>query len=157
MSDTATKEEGTAAVADLIELLLEHWAEESLQPNSPISLIEFLHELDDGNVLTIDDLDPASAEIEDNHSEVQDPLSEINVGTQALPRPLFISILLCPKLSVEVTGLLCEYKDCFAWDHHSGFLPRYNKKSRKRLNDSLKMALSALPDKSSGWPTLCQY
>ncbi|KAI5347514.1 hypothetical protein L3X38_015393 [Prunus dulcis] len=45
-------------------------AEDFLLPNSPINLIEFQHELDDDDVLTIDDLDPAPTEMEDSHPEV---------------------------------------------------------------------------------------
>lgn len=63
MSDTTTKDEGPVAVADLMKLLLEHWPKESLLPKSPINLIEFLQETKDGDVLTIDDLDPASAKM----------------------------------------------------------------------------------------------
>ncbi|XP_021807706.1 uncharacterized protein LOC110751539 [Prunus avium] len=57
MTDKATKEEGATAVKDLVERLLEHWAEESLRPNSPINLIEFLHESDETEALTLDDLE----------------------------------------------------------------------------------------------------
>ncbi|BFG34267.1 hypothetical protein CerSpe_205410 [Prunus speciosa] len=118
MTDKATKEEGAAAVTDLLERLLEHWAAESLWLNSPINLIEFLHESDETDVLTLDDLETAPAEMEDDYPEVQDPLLEINVGSEAEPRPLFVSQLLDPRLAAEVIGLLHEYKDCFAWDYH---------------------------------------
>ncbi|CAL9020214.1 unnamed protein product, partial [Prunus brigantina] len=93
-------------------------AGESLQPNSPINLIEFLHEAGEADALTIDDLETAPAEMEDDYPEVQDPLLEINVGTEAEPRPLFVSQLLNPELTAEIIGLLHEYKDCFAWDYH---------------------------------------
>ncbi|CAL9029425.1 unnamed protein product [Prunus brigantina] len=56
--------------------------------------------------------------MEDDYPEVQDPLLEINVGTKAEPRPLFVSQLLNPELTAEIIGLLHEYKDCFAWDYH---------------------------------------
>ncbi|CAL8989484.1 unnamed protein product [Prunus brigantina] len=93
-------------------------ARESLQPNSPINLIEFLHETGGADALTIDDLEIAPAEMEDDYPEVQDPLLEINVGTEAEPRPLFVRQLLDPGLAAEIIGLLHEYKDCFAWDYH---------------------------------------
>ncbi|KAI5347497.1 hypothetical protein L3X38_015376 [Prunus dulcis] len=64
------REEGVVAMVNLMELLLEYWAEDSLLPNSPINLIEFQHESDDDDVLTIDDLDPAPTEMEDSHPEV---------------------------------------------------------------------------------------
>ncbi|CAL9005868.1 unnamed protein product [Prunus brigantina] len=118
MIDKGTKGEGAAAVTDLLERLLEHWTGESSQPNSPINLIEFLHELDEADTLTIDDLETTPTKMEDDYPEVQDPLLEINVGTKAEPRPLFISQLLNPELAAEIIGLLHEYKDCFAWDYH---------------------------------------
>ncbi|CAL8089446.1 unnamed protein product [Prunus armeniaca] len=117
MTDKATREEG-AAVTDLLERLLEHWAEESLQPNLPINLIEFLHESDEADTLAFDDLGTAPAEMEDDYPEVQDPLLEINMGTEPEPRPLFVSQFLSPELAAEIIGLLHEYKDCFAWDYH---------------------------------------
>ena len=118
MTDKSTKEEGAAAVTSLLERLLEHWTEESLQRNSPINLIEFLHESGEADALTFDDLETAPAEMEDGHPEVQDPLLEINVGTEVEPRPFFVSLLLNPGLAAEIIGLLHEYKDCFAWDYH---------------------------------------
>ncbi|CAL9012184.1 unnamed protein product [Prunus brigantina] len=113
----------------------------------------------------MDDLETAPAEMEDDYPEVQDPLLEINVGTEAEPRPLFVSQLLNPELAAEIIGLLHEYKDCFAWDYHEmpglprslvehelkiqeGFRPfnshqgdsrpKYSLKSRWRLSGSLK-------------------
>ncbi|CAL2270628.1 unnamed protein product [Prunus armeniaca] len=122
MTDKATKEEGAVAMTDLLERLLEHWAEESLQPNSPINLIEFLHESDETDTLAFDDLETALAEMEDDYPKVHDPLLEINVGTEPEPRPLFVSQLLNPELAAEIIDLLHEYKDCFAWDYHE--MPR---------------------------------
>ncbi|CAL9019066.1 unnamed protein product [Prunus brigantina] len=86
MIDKATKEEGAAAVTDLLERLLEHWAEESLQPNSPINLIEFLHKSDEADTLTFDDLETVPAEMEDDYPEVQDPLLEINFSKPRDPQ-----------------------------------------------------------------------
>ncbi|CAL2247925.1 unnamed protein product [Prunus armeniaca] len=118
MTDRTTKEKGAAAVTDLLERLLEHWAEESLQPNSPINLIEFLHESDKADTLAFDDLEAAPAETEDDYPEVQDSLLEINVGNESEPRPFFVNQLLNPELAVEIIGMLHEYKDCFVWDYH---------------------------------------
>lgn len=56
--------------------------------------------------------------MEDIHSEVQDLLLEINVGTEAESQPLFTRNFLNPKLSAEIIGLLHEYKDYFACDYH---------------------------------------
>lgn len=56
--------------------------------------------------------------MEDGGPEVQDPLFEINVGTKAEPRPLYVIELLNPELRAEIVDMLCLYKDCFAWDNH---------------------------------------
>ncbi|KAI5347431.1 hypothetical protein L3X38_015310 [Prunus dulcis] len=69
MSDTISRKEGVVAMVDLMELLLAYLAEDSLLPNSAINLIEFQHESDSGDVLTIDDLNPAPTEMEDSHPE----------------------------------------------------------------------------------------
>ncbi|CAL9020605.1 unnamed protein product, partial [Prunus brigantina] len=171
MTDKATKEEGAAAMTNLLERLLEYWAEESLQPNSPINLIEFLHESDEADTLTFDDLETAPAEMEDDYPEVQDPLLEINVGTKAEPRTLFVSQLLNPELAAEIIGLLHEYKDCFAWDYHEmpglsrslvkhelkikeGFRPF--QQSPRKLNGSLKPTSFARLGTLNGWLTSYQ-
>ncbi|CAL2271995.1 unnamed protein product [Prunus armeniaca] len=52
---------------------------------SLINLIEFLHESDEADTLAFDDLEAAPAEMEDDYPEVQDPLLEINVGTEPEP------------------------------------------------------------------------
>ena len=52
------------------EQLLEYWDYDRLLPNLLINLIEFQHELDDDDVLTIDDLDLVPTEMEDSHLEV---------------------------------------------------------------------------------------
>ncbi|KAI5316257.1 hypothetical protein L3X38_045433 [Prunus dulcis] len=118
------------------ERLLEYWVEDSLLPNSPINLIKFQHESDDDDVSTIDDLDPAPTKMEDNHLEVYDPLLEINVGTKGESRPLFVSNFLNLKLSVKIIGLLCECKDCFAWDYHGMLgLPRGLLEHKLKIKD----------------------
>ncbi|CAL8993401.1 unnamed protein product [Prunus brigantina] len=94
--------------------LLVHWAGESLQPNSPINLIEFLHEAGEADTLTIDDLETAPADRPGIRVVMITPRSR----TEAEPRPLFVSQLLSPELAAEIVGLLHEYKDCFAWDYH---------------------------------------
>ena len=126
-------------MTNLLERLLEHWAEESLRPNSPINLIEFLHESNETDALTFDDLETAPAEMEDDYPEVQDPLLEINVGSEAEPRPLFVSQLLDPELTAEIIGLPHEYKDCFAWDYHEmPGLPRSLVEHELRIKEGFK-------------------
>ncbi|KAM2561552.1 hypothetical protein TB1_012611 [Malus domestica] len=54
----------------------------------------FLAEGHNGPVLSLDKVQAALAELEDNRPQVKDPLEEINVGMADDPRPLFISALL---------------------------------------------------------------
>ncbi|CAL9020685.1 unnamed protein product, partial [Prunus brigantina] len=58
----------------VLELGVENARQDSArEPNSPINLIEFLHEVGEADTLTIDDLETVPAEMEDDYPEVQDP------------------------------------------------------------------------------------
>jgi hypothetical protein len=46
-----------------------------------------------------------------------DKLEEIDIGDGDKPRPTFISTNLGSGFREELTKLLKEYKDCFAWDY----------------------------------------
>ena len=46
-----------------------------------------------------------------------DDLVEIDIGSGDKPRPTFISAKLSPECKQQLTDLLKEYKDCFAWDY----------------------------------------
>ena len=48
--------------------------------------------------LKIEDVQEAPARLEDYRHEVQDPLEEVNLGTDQEPRITYISSLLKPKL-----------------------------------------------------------
>ncbi|CAL9000565.1 unnamed protein product, partial [Prunus brigantina] len=63
-------------------------------------------------------LDFAPAALDDSLPEVEDPLQEINLGTEEDPRPTFISALLKEPLKSELIALLQEFRDCFAWHYH---------------------------------------
>ncbi|KAI5321012.1 hypothetical protein L3X38_040720 [Prunus dulcis] len=90
------------------ERLLEYWAEDSVLLNSPINLIEFQHESDDGDVLTIDDLDTAPIEMEDSHPESE---KKFNIfSKQALSTPArYVEWLanLVPVLKNTVALMVC--------------------------------------------------
>ncbi|KAM2946199.1 hypothetical protein COP2_029027 [Malus domestica] len=101
-----------------MERLLAHWYTISKQPNSGVNLVEFLVECDNGLVLSLDKIQAAPAELEDNRPQVKDPLEEINVGTADDPQPLFVSVLLPQPMKAELRALLNEFKDCFAWSYH---------------------------------------
>ena len=110
----ASQERRQAAVSSTMGRLLAHWYMVSRQPNSGVNLVEFLAEGDNGPVLSLDKVQAAPAELEDNQPQVKDPLEEINVGTAEEPRPLFISALLPQPLKTDLCNLLKEFKDCFA-------------------------------------------
>ncbi|KAM2983341.1 hypothetical protein FF2_009285 [Malus domestica] len=101
-----------------MERLLAHWYAISKHPYSGINLIKFLAKEDNGPVLSLDNVQATSAELEDSRPQVRDPLEEINVGTADDPRSLFISSLLPHTMKVELHQLLHEFKDCFTWSYH---------------------------------------
>lgn len=49
--------------------------------------------------------------------ESQDPLEEINLGTEEDQMPTYISKLLDQSLGEKIISLLQEFKDCFGWDY----------------------------------------
>ncbi|KAM1999679.1 hypothetical protein ACFX16_007080 [Malus domestica] len=101
-----------------MERLLAHWYAISKHPNSGVNLVKFLSELDNGPMLSLNKVQAAPAELEDNQPQVKDPLEEINVGTVEEPRPLFINALLPQHVKIELCNLLTEFKDYFAWSYH---------------------------------------
>ena len=46
-----------------------------------------------------------------------DDLVEVDIGNGDRPRPTFISVMLDSECKQQLTDLLKEYKDCFAWDY----------------------------------------
>ncbi|XP_020424516.1 uncharacterized protein LOC109950359 [Prunus persica] len=84
-------------------------------------MAEFTHESikeQEEEVLQEEVLEFAPAALDDSLPEVEDPLQEINLGTEEDPRPTFISTLLKEPLKAELTALLQEFRDCFAWHYH---------------------------------------
>ena len=69
------------------------------------------------NEITLEELDRAPVKLEDVKAEVQDPLLEINLGTDGSFKPTYISKFLSEEDKVRMIAILKEYKDCFAWDY----------------------------------------
>ncbi|GKV18516.1 hypothetical protein SLEP1_g28883 [Rubroshorea leprosula] len=67
--------------------------------------------------ITLEELDMAPAKLDDLKAEVQDPLEEVNLGTEADPKITFISDSLEPCLHDKIINISRDYKDCFAWDY----------------------------------------
>ncbi|CAL2271601.1 unnamed protein product [Prunus armeniaca] len=85
-----------------------------------INMAEFMHESieeQEGNVPE-EELEFAPVALDDSLPEVEDPLQEINLGTEKDPRPTFISTLLEEPVKDEIIALLHDFKDCFAWHYH---------------------------------------
>ncbi|XP_074266017.1 uncharacterized protein LOC141588475 [Silene latifolia] len=55
--------------------------------------------------------------LEDGVQVTVDDLTEINLGTNEEPRPVYISSLLTDQEQTEYVELLSEYKDVFAWSY----------------------------------------
>ena len=47
-----------------------------------------------------------------------DELEKIDLGDGSKPRPTFINAKLDPEYKKELTALLKEFKDCFAWEYY---------------------------------------
>ncbi|CAL8169610.1 unnamed protein product [Prunus armeniaca] len=67
----------------------------------------------EGN-LQEEELEFALAALDDSLPEVENPLQEINLGTEEDTRPTFISTLLEELVKNEIIALLHDFKDCFA-------------------------------------------
>ncbi|CAL2228365.1 unnamed protein product [Prunus armeniaca] len=122
-------------------------------------MAEFTHESTESQEeeeLQEEVLDFAPAALDDSLPEVEDPLQEINLGTEEDPRPTFISALLKGPLKNELVALLQEFKDCFAWHYHEmpgldrelvehklpikeGYLPVKQARRRMSMDTELKV------------------
>ena len=67
--------------------------------------------------IQIEDLEQAPSKMEDNKSQIHDPMEEVNLSTKKEPRITYISSLLSTNLKEHVISLLQEFKDCFAWNY----------------------------------------
>ncbi|CAL2257736.1 unnamed protein product [Prunus armeniaca] len=111
------QEEKKAAVEDTLRWLYGFWAERATEHGSTANLVEFLHEGLEDDALELEKVELAPSEMDDSKAEVQDPLLEINLGTEDNHRPIYISGLMEPELRAKMEELLREFKDCFAWDY----------------------------------------
>ncbi|GKV42187.1 hypothetical protein SLEP1_g49624 [Rubroshorea leprosula] len=78
---------------------------------------EVCEEADQGDEITLEELDLAQAKLDDLKAEVQDPLEEINLGSESEPKVTFISGSLELQTRDQIVRLLHEFKDYFAWDY----------------------------------------
>ncbi|GKU85793.1 hypothetical protein SLEP1_g415 [Rubroshorea leprosula] len=73
----------------------------------------------------MEELDLAPAKLDGLRVDVQDPLKEVNLGTEAEPRITFVNGLLPPEMRDKIICVLHEFKHCFAWDYSK--MPGLNK------------------------------
>lgn len=55
--------------------------------------------------------------MDDLKADVQDPLEEINLGSENHPKLIYVSKRLPDVVKVAYINYLHEYKDCFAWEY----------------------------------------
>ncbi|KAI5324236.1 hypothetical protein L3X38_033309 [Prunus dulcis] len=117
MSDTNIEEEKKVAVEDTSRRLYSFWAERAAEHGSTANLMEFLHEGPEDDALELEEVQLAPSAMDDSKAEVQDPLLEINLGTEDNHRPIYISGLMELELRAKMEELLREFKDFFTWDY----------------------------------------
>ncbi|GKV01604.1 hypothetical protein SLEP1_g14149 [Rubroshorea leprosula] len=94
--------------------------EPKIEENTEANLSEVVREGEEDthtDGVTMEELDLAPAKLDDLRVDVQDPLNEVNLETEAKPRITFVSGLLPPEMRDQIICLLHEFKDCFAWDY----------------------------------------
>ncbi|GKV43692.1 hypothetical protein SLEP1_g50953 [Rubroshorea leprosula] len=116
LSKRAVGEEREKAVLEITKKLAAYFAEKAVQ----VDRSEIVHEGDEADQddeITLEELDLAPAKLDDLKAEVQDPLEEINLGSESEPKVTFVSGSLEPQTRDQIVRLLHEFKDCFAWDY----------------------------------------
>ncbi|CAL2237830.1 unnamed protein product [Prunus armeniaca] len=119
-------------------------------------MAEFMHKSTEEQEQSLqeEELKFALAALDDSLQEVEEPLQEINLGTEEDPRPTFINELLEESLKGEIITLLHDFKDCFARNYHEmpgldrglvehklpikeGYLPV--KQARRRMSTEIEL------------------
>ncbi|GKV34366.1 hypothetical protein SLEP1_g42743 [Rubroshorea leprosula] len=123
------------AVLEITKKLAAYFAEKAVQ----VDRSEIVHEgeeVDRGDEITLEELDLAPAKLDDLKAEVQDPLEEINLGSESEPKVTFISGSLEPQTRDQIVRLLHEFKDCFAWDYSE--MPEVTLKVKEEIERLIK-------------------
>ncbi|GKV24835.1 hypothetical protein SLEP1_g34389 [Rubroshorea leprosula] len=110
------RQERENVLLEITKKLAAYFAEKVVQ----VDRFEIVHEgeeADQGDEMTLEELDLAPAKLDHLKAEVQDPLEEINLGSESAPKVTFISDSLEPQTRDQIVRLLHEFKDCFAWDY----------------------------------------
>ena len=65
----------------------------------------------------MEELKMTTAKLNDLKLDVQDPLLEVNLGSEGKYKPIYVSQLLDSEFQAELIIILQNYKDCFAWEY----------------------------------------
>ncbi|KAH7858385.1 hypothetical protein Vadar_023231 [Vaccinium darrowii] len=87
------------------------------------------------DVIQLEDLEAPPAKLDDLKADVQDPLEEINLGSEDQPKPIYVSQRLPEVVKSAYVNLLHEYKDCFAWECNSEEIAPYYMAARQLLDE----------------------
>ena len=98
----------------MVRKLSAYLTEERIQSQEDMATPSSLDVAINTSEITMEELDRAPMKLEDLKAEVQDPLLEIDLGTDGNPKPTYISQFLSEEDKVRMVTLLKEYKDCFA-------------------------------------------
>ncbi|CAL8174769.1 unnamed protein product [Prunus armeniaca] len=158
-SPNQQEKDQAATIRCITKRLLIYWEERKLFMQDPaINMAKFTHESTEEQEESLQEevLDFAPATLDDSLPEVEDPLQEINLGTEEDPRPTFVSALLEEPLKTKIIALLHDFKDCFAWHYHEmpgldrklvehklpikeGYLPVKQARRRMSMDTELKV------------------
>ncbi|CAL2247894.1 unnamed protein product [Prunus armeniaca] len=84
------KEEKKATVEESLRRLYDFGAERAAEHRSTANLVEFLHEGPEDDALEPEEVELAPSKMEDSKAKVQDPLVEINLGTEDNHQSIYI-------------------------------------------------------------------
>ncbi|KAH7860721.1 hypothetical protein Vadar_017172 [Vaccinium darrowii] len=97
------------------------------------------------DVIQLEDLEAPPAKLDDLKADVQDPLEEINLGSEDQPKPIYVSQRLPEVVKSAYVNLLHEYKDCFAWECNSEEIAPYYMAARQLLDEFDDASLLHVP------------
>ncbi|KAH7860659.1 hypothetical protein Vadar_016463 [Vaccinium darrowii] len=152
MDQAPTVSEKMAALQAALARLIAHITEESLrsldsEDNSVLTTELFFEGgyIPPDDVIQLEDLEAPPAKLDDLKADVQDPLEEVNLGSEDRPKPIYVSQRLPEVVKNAYINLLHENKDCFAWECNSEELAPYYMAARQLLDEFDDASLLHVP------------
>ncbi|KAH7844302.1 hypothetical protein Vadar_026615 [Vaccinium darrowii] len=152
MDQAPTASEKMAALQAALARLVAHITEESLrsldsEDNSVLTTKLFFEGgyTPPDDVIQLEDLEAPPAKLDDLKGDVQDPLEEVNLGSEDHPKPIYVSQRLPEVVKNAYIDLLHEYKDCFAWECNSEEIAPYYMAARQLLDEFDDASLLHIP------------